>query len=142
MSKGLLRVFYICLGSLSLSLGILGIFLPLLPTTPLLLLTAFCYVRSSQKLYHWLLNQRFIGPIIKNYYEKKGIPRKTKIIVLSTLWLTILLSAFVFIEQWYLRLMLLAIATGVTIFILKQKTVEITSDTNEPMSIHQSYHIN
>lgn len=140
MAKGILRVFYICIGTLSLILGVIGIFLPVLPTTPLLLLTGVCYVRSSQRLYEWLMNHRYFGPYLKAYYEKKGIPLKTKIVVLSTLWLSILMTTFVIIEVWYLRWMLWGIATGVTIFILKQQTLrttrlELEQDQELPLSV-------
>jgi uncharacterized protein len=122
--KKMIKIIYLIIGSISVVLGIIGIFLPLLPTTPLVLLAAFCFVRSSNKAYQWLLNNRFLGPYIRNYYEKKGIPLKTKVFVLSLLWLSISYSAFVIIDKIYLQIMLMTIATFVTIHILKQKTLK------------------
>jgi uncharacterized protein len=122
--KKLLKYIYLVIGSLSAALGIIGIFLPLLPTTPLVLLAAFCFFRSSNRAYQWLLNNKLLGPYIRNYYEKKGIPLKTKVFVLSLLWVSISYSAFIVLDKIYLQIMLLSIATFVTIHILKQKTLK------------------
>ncbi|MFX1466888.1 MAG: YbaN family protein, partial [Promethearchaeota archaeon] len=76
-------------GTLSLALGIIGIFIPLLPTTPFLLLAAYCYARSSKKLYNWLMSNKWFGSYIRNYYEGNGIPLKAKLLSVSFLWITI-----------------------------------------------------
>ena len=89
MKKSLLLI----IGTLSMAVGILGIFVPLLPTTPFLLLAAACYMRSSQKMYNRLLNNRFLGVYIKNYMQGKGIPLKVKLFTVILLWTTIGLSA-------------------------------------------------
>lgn len=73
-----MKTLYIALGTLSLALGILGIFLPLLPTTPFLLLTAALYFKSSPRLYNWLLNQKHLGPYIRNFRENKSHPSTRK----------------------------------------------------------------
>lgn len=86
-----MKTLYIALGTLSLALGILGIFLPLLPTTPFLLLTAALYFKSSPRLYNWLLNQKHLGPYIRNFRENKAIPLRAKIISISLMWITMLL---------------------------------------------------
>ena len=111
-------------GSVSLVLGIAGIFLPVLPTTPFLLLSAFCYARSSEKFYLKLINSRHLGSYIRNYREYKAVTLKTKIISVSLLWITILLSAFVFIDIIYVRIILLIIACAVTVHILSIKTLK------------------
>jgi len=126
--KGLLTI----AGTFSVGLGILGIFLPLLPTTPFFLLAAACYGRSSEKFYHWLLNNKWFGKYIKNYQEGKGIPIKVKILSISLLWLTILFSTIFILDNLYVRIILILIAAGVTIHIIsirfgkrhKQKTPE------------------
>ena len=74
-----MKTLYIVIGTISLALGILGIFLPLLPTTPFLLLTAALYFKGSFRLYNWLLNHRYFGPYIRNYRENKAIPLRAKI---------------------------------------------------------------
>ena len=89
-----MKTLYIALGTLSLALGILGIFLPLLPTTPFLLLTAALYFKSSPRLYNWLLNQKHLGPYIRNFRENKAIPLRAKIISISLMWITMLYCVF------------------------------------------------
>lgn len=112
----------IILGSLFLATGTLGIFLPLLPTTPFLLLAAACYMRSSPQLYHWLINHQQLGPFIRNYREKKGIPKQVKILTLLLLWTTIGISIYV-TQHNHLTIFLLMVAIGVSIHILKLKTL-------------------
>ena len=109
-------------GTIFLGLGIIGIFLPILPTTPFLLLAAACYARSSEKFYNWLIKNRVFGSYIKNYRAGKGIPIKVKILAISFLWITILVSAFFFINIFWIRILLILIAVGVTIHILTIRT--------------------
>lgn len=112
----------IFLGTIFVGLGILGIFLPILPTTPFLLLAAACYARSSKRFYHWLLNNKWFGSYIKNYKEKKRIPLKAKIFSISLLWITILASAIFATDVIYVRIILIVIAFGVTVHILSLRT--------------------
>lgn len=113
---------YIILGSISLALGTLGIFLPLLPTTPFYLLTAWLYMRSSEKLYKKVMSNKFFGTIVRDFQENKTIPLKTKIFSVSLLWVTILSSAFFFVQLLWVKILLIAIAVGVTVHILSYKT--------------------
>ncbi len=117
----IIKWFLIAAGFLSLSLGLLGIFLPVLPTTPFLLLSAACFAKSSQKFYDWLLNNKWLGNYIKDYKSGLGVSRKVKIIVISTLWITILIS-IIFISKLLIQILLLIIAISVTIHIAKIKT--------------------
>lgn len=119
-----MKVLYILLGSLSLVLGIIGIFLPLLPTTPFLLLTAALYVRSSPRLYNWLLRQKHLGPYIRNFREYKAIPLKAKIISVSLIWITILYCVIFILPYWWLKVLLLLIAAGTSYHILSFKTLK------------------
>lgn len=112
------------LGSLSLALGILGIFLPVLPTTPFLLLTAALYVRSSARLYDWLMSHRHLGPYIKNFRENKAIPLRVKVVSVSLVWATLLYCALFVAWVWWMRLLFIAIATCVTVHILHYKTLK------------------
>jgi len=123
ISDRLLRGTLIVLGTCFLALGILGVFLPLLPTTPFLLLAAACYARSSKRFYNWLLNNRWFGSYIKNYHEGRGISLKLKVITLALLWGTIAYSGFFVVDAIYWRIILLVIAVGVTIHILKTRTL-------------------
>lgn len=89
------------LGAISLSLGIIGIFVPGLPTTSFVLLTAYLWARSSEKLYNKLLNHKFLGGYIRDF--QKGVSVRTKIRSVSIMWTMILISSFVFIQNWYIR---------------------------------------
>ena len=79
----LIRIMWILLGSLFVALGTIGIFVPGLPTTVFLIIAAACYIRSSQKLYDWLISNKTFGPLIKDYREGKGMPKKAKVLALS-----------------------------------------------------------
>ena len=120
--KGPIRVLLIILGTLCVALGVLGMFLPVLPTTPFLLLAATCYARSSERFYHWLMTNRWCGEYIRNYREGRGIPLKQKALTILLLWLTIGSTAWLAISQWWVRWILLGIAVGVTIHLVKIKT--------------------
>lgn len=105
-------------------LGVLGMFLPLLPTTPFLLLSAVCYARSSERLYERLLTNRFCGEYIRNYREGRGISLKQKAITIVLLWIT-MGSALWFAEiHLWIKFVLFAIAAGVTVYLLRMKTLE------------------
>ncbi|MFX1337875.1 MAG: YbaN family protein [Promethearchaeota archaeon] len=114
----IVKALYFIGGTISLILGIIGIVIPILPTTPFLLLAAACYARSSEKFYNWLLNNRILGSYIRNYIEGRGMPIKVKIFTISMLWFTILLSAFLFIQLLWVRIVLFIIAIAVTTHII------------------------
>jgi uncharacterized protein len=120
--KKFVRVILILLGLICVLVGIVGIFLPLLPTTPFLLLAAFLFARSSDRFLDWLLTNRWFGTYIRNYREGRGIPAREKAITLVTLWLTICFAAFFVIENLWVQLILLGIAAGVTTHLLRVKT--------------------
>ena len=109
-------------GTLSTGLGITGIFIPVLPTTPFLLLAAYCYLRSSNRLYQWLLNNRFFGGYVKSYIEGRGMPLKLKIITICLLWISIGLSVAFGVENIAVRSLLIFIAVAVTLHIILIKT--------------------
>jgi len=119
-----MKSLYITLGTLSLALGILGIFLPLLPTTPFLLLTAALYFKSSPRLYAWLLNQKHLGPYIRNFRENKAIPLRAKICSIALMWGTMLYCVFSVVPYLWVKILLLVIAAGVTYHILSFKTLK------------------
>jgi len=109
-------------GTICVALGAIGIVLPVLPTTPFLLLAAACYFRSSERLYNWLLSNRFFGEYIKNYREGKGIPLKTKIIAVAVLWIAIVYSAFFVMAILAVQVVLLVVAIAVSTHILRLPT--------------------
>ena len=117
----LIRSLLVVAGSVSVALGIAGIFLPLLPTTPFLLLAAACYVRSSPRLYRWLMNHRWTGEYIRDYREKRGLPLRTKILTVLILWATVGWSAYRVSNPWLLAL-LIAVAVVIPIVIWRLPT--------------------
>lgn len=117
------RWLLVAAGSASLGLGVLGIFLPVLPTTPFLLLAAFCYARSSQRLYDWLLSTRRLGPYIRTWRENKAIPLRLKIWTLTLMATFITVSAVFFVEALWLRILLGVIGVSVGIHILRIPTL-------------------
>ena len=114
MLKIVLRI----VGTLALALGLLGIVLPVLPTTPFLLLTAYCYLRSAPNWHKRLLESKHLGPYIKNFQEHKCIPVRIKVYAISMLWITITASALFAVSILWVRLLLFVIAIGVTWHIL------------------------
>ena len=110
------------IGWLSVALGVIGIFLPVLPTTPFLLLAAACFARSSPRFYHWLVDHPRLGPWIRDYLQGNGIPFKGKVYGIGLMWLSIGFSCWLVPSMWARGFMLLS-ATGVTIYILRQKTL-------------------
>ncbi|PKP48815.1 MAG: DUF454 domain-containing protein [Bacteroidetes bacterium HGW-Bacteroidetes-11] len=111
-------------GSVSILLGVLGIFLPLLPTTPFLLLASWCFVRSSDKLHNKLMNNKYLGPFIRNYKEKKGITLRNKVYSLTFLYVTLTTSFIFSPSNWWIWLMLMSIGIGVTWHISRFKTLK------------------
>lgn len=114
---GLSSISLIIGGIVSLMLGVLGMFLPLLPTTPFLLLAAYCFARSSKKLYRWTVTNKWFGDYIKNYIEGKGVPIRQKVFTVIFLWVSIGYSISSLELDLWVQLMLLGIATGVTVHI-------------------------
>ena len=108
------KTIFIVGGTVSLGLGAIGVFLPILPTTPFLLLSAACYYRGSERMHRWLLNNKLFGNYIRNYRDGKGISLKSKIFTLFLLWTTISYSTFVLANILMVQIILLAVAIAVT----------------------------
>lgn len=115
-------------GWLAVILGVLGIFLPLLPTTPFLLLAAACFARSSQRFHDWLLNHPRLGPYIHYYLDGKGIPKRAKIAAIALMWTTISVSMFI-VPMLAVRIILPLIALCVTLYLLRLPTLPDTVST-------------
>jgi uncharacterized membrane protein YbaN (DUF454 family) len=110
-------------GIVSLSLGILGIVIPLLPTTPFLLLAAACFLRSSRRLYDWLTRHPVFGTNIRAYQRFRAVSLRAKIMSITLLWACILSSSVLFVSNIWVRIVLWAIAAGVTVYLVRLKTV-------------------
>jgi uncharacterized membrane protein YbaN (DUF454 family) len=105
------------LGTIFLLIAAIGVVLPVLPTTPFLLLTAGCYARGSTRFHYWLLNNGLFGSYLRDYYEGRGVPSRTKALSLFLLWSMILWSAWR-VQQWHAALGLMAVALAVSAHIL------------------------
>ena len=103
-------------------IGVIGIVLPVLPTTPFLLLAAACFAKSSEKWHNWLLSNKLFGDYLRNYQEGRGIPLNVKITAITFLWATILISIHFFIEHWIIEIILITISAAVTIHLITIKT--------------------
>lgn len=120
------RTLFIFFGSLFLIIGAIGVFIPILPTTPFLLLAAACYLRGSERLYRWMLSNRIFGAFIRNYLEGRGIRFTQKIFTLMILWVMIFFSIFYVVESFLLRTLVFLIAMGVSVHIVMLPTLRQT----------------
>lgn len=120
--KDLRRNLLLAAGTLFVVLGMIGMFIPILPTTPFLLLAAVCYARSSERFYRWLITNRWFGDYIRNYRAGLGIPLRQKVLTILLLWLSIGYAVGFVVSAWWLKLILVAIAAGVTFHLMKIKT--------------------
>ena len=120
-------------GFISLILGVIGIALPILPTTPFLLLASAAFAKSSERFHRWLLNNKILGAYINNYQEGKGLPLKIKIITISLLWITIIISILLLMKLFWVQVVLICIALAVSIHIslIKPKKLEENEQINE-----------
>lgn len=118
----ILKFFLAFLGLISLGLGILGIFIPLLPTTPFILLSAALFMKSSKKLHSWLWNHKYLGKYLQNYLLHKTISKGAKISSLSLLWISIIITVVFIVKLIIIKIVLLLIASAVTIHILSFKS--------------------
>lgn len=118
------RVLLIIVGTAAVIVGMIGIFLPLLPTTPLLLLAAACYAASSERFYSWLMANRLFGAHLKNYREGRGMSARVKMGTLSLMWASMGLSIYFFVESLPIKLLLLGIAAAVSVHVLMIKTAK------------------
>jgi len=114
IKKGL----FVVAGTISLGLGLVGIVLPVLPTTPFLLVSAACYYKGSERLHRWMLDNRLFGDYLRNYKEGKGIQPRTKIFTLILLWSVISFSALFMLNNVIIQIILFATAIGVSIHII------------------------
>lgn len=116
------RIIYIVLGSLFLILGAIGVFVPVLPTTPFWLLTCWFYLRSSESLYNRAMSNRYFGSYIRNYMVDKAIPLRSKIISVSVMWLSAILTSLFLIEYVWVKILLILVSIAVTWHILSFPT--------------------
>lgn len=104
----IVRALYMTGGTISLALGIIGIFVPGLPTTPFVLLSAALYAKSSEKLYNWLLDNKFLGPRIKNYQRQKGVTLKGKYRIIALMLSMVLISSLLILKILVLKIIIIS----------------------------------
>lgn len=113
---------FLSLAWLCVALGFLGVFLPVLPTTPFLLLALFLFARSSPRWRIALMRHPLLGPYIRGYASKEGLSVRAKTVTLVILWVTITVSVLWVADVWWSRLILIGVAVGITLHILLKKT--------------------
>ena len=119
-----LNLIYNILGTISLIFAFVGIVLPIIPTTPFVLLSAACYYKGSERLHSWLTQNKIFGPIIKDYEEQGGMRKTTKIKALTIMWTAVLASALLILDTLIMRVVVLLIALIGTVSMLRIRTVE------------------
>ncbi len=118
MLKKLVKTLFLFIGIVSLVLGFIGIFLPLLPTTPFILLAAYCFAKSSERFHRYIMQHKLFGRMVTDFYEKKVISTKNKIIALTLMWITLSLSVIFFMPYIWVKLVVLGIGVSVTVYLL------------------------
>jgi len=117
VSNAFLRWLLIACGWIAVAVGVVGIFLPLVPTVPLLLLAVACFARSSERFHHWLVEHNRLGPLVRDYLSGAGIPVRAKRAAIGMIWVSFPLSIFLFAQQFWLKALLAAIAVGITLYL-------------------------
>ena len=123
-SDAIYRYLFLFSGFVLVGIGVLGIFVPLLPTTIFLILASACFMKSSPRANEWLKNHKLLGAYLRNYQDKSGLTIKAKVVHIAALWIGILFSALVFTSDPAIRILLLLIAVGVTIHLVMVKTAK------------------
>jgi uncharacterized membrane protein YbaN (DUF454 family) len=124
VSGKMMRGIYIIVGTIALVIGAIGLFLPVIPTTPLVILAAACYYRGSKRLHAWILSSRWFGETIKNYQAGRGLTRDTKVRAIFLMWTTIIISAWFFVSNPFVRVAIICVAVGVTVYLVRLPTLE------------------
>jgi uncharacterized membrane protein YbaN (DUF454 family) len=121
MSK---RLVYVVVGTVSLALGLLGVVLPVIPTTPFILFSAWCYYRGSKRFHDWLVNHRYLGKIVAEYSGDEGMRKESKIKAIAFTWAAVLLTAAFILESSAMRALIILIGCIGTFVILRLRTRE------------------
>ena len=131
MKQAVLQHALMVIGLLAVVLAIAGVFLPLLPTTPFLLLASVCFARGSPRLHAWLLSNKLFGTAIRDFEAGKGIRLKVKLTAVSLLWCSMAWSIYK-LSSVYLHILLLAIGVGVSIYLLFIVPTRPAVDVDDP----------
>ena len=113
------RAAFLVAGVVSLALAVAGIFLPLLPTTPLVLLAAACFARSYRPFHEWLVAHRLFGPLLREWHEHRSIPYRTKLVAIGMMAATLGASIVFFVEPPWLKAALAAFGVALGIWMYR-----------------------
>ena len=127
----IVRGIFFCLGCLFVGLGGIGVVLPLVPTTPFLLLAAACFARSYRRFYDWLLGNRVFGPTIRQWQESRSVALRTKVVAIALLVLTLGSSVVFFVPLWPVKGALVAIGVWVIWFLVRLPTTAGGEDAQD-----------
>lgn len=122
-SNKFVRILLIISGWIFVGLGIIGIFLPVMPTTIFLIIAAACFARSSEKFYNRLLNNKYLGKYIRDYMEHRGMPLRAKIVAITMINIVIGYSAFFAVNTLWVKILLVIIAVSLTVYLVSIKTI-------------------
>lgn len=123
VNNEILRWILIGCGWFCIVCGVVGIFLPLVPTVPFLLLAAACFARSSEYFHTWLVEHNQLGPLFRDYLNSGGIPLKAKVMAICMVWVSLSASAFLFVQVVWVRALLMFIAVGISLYLLGLPTI-------------------
>jgi len=124
VSGKMMRGIYVIVGTIALVIGAIGLFLPVIPTTPLVILAAACYYRGSERLHAWILSSRWFGETIKNYQAGRGLTRDTKMRAIFLMWTSIIISTWFFVSNLFVRVAMIGVAMCVTVYLVRLPTLE------------------
>lgn len=123
VKNNFLRWILICGGWMAIVSGVIGIFLPLVPTVPFVLLAAACFARSSERFHTWLIEHNYLGPLVRDYLNGSGIPLRARRIAIGMVWVSCTASTFLFVQAFWLKITLMSIAAGITLYLLSIPTI-------------------
>ncbi len=126
------RILWTSTGTVFLAIGAVGVVLPLLPTTPFLLLAAFCYARGSRRFHRWLMESRTLGAYLRDYQENRAMAPRAKLVTISFLWAMILVAALLFVDEAWIQFLLVLVAAGVTVHIVTLRSSRRSVRSEEP----------
>lgn len=113
------RAFFLVVGALAFTLGIAGVFLPLLPATPLFILAAACFARAYRPFHQWMMGHRWLGPTLKEWDQHRSLPYRTKVIAIVTMPVSFGLSALLVATQPWLRALLALTALALAVWLYR-----------------------
>ncbi len=126
------RIAWTALGTVSLTIGVVGVVVPVLPTTPFLLLAAFCYARGSKRFHAWLIGAKVLGPYIRNYQEGKRMSTSAKLTTIVFLWMTMLATIALLDSDLIIKLLIAGVAVAVTAHIATLRPARREQGSEQP----------